>query len=262
MTGRYDRMRWGLILALMLISVSVTQAATITVGADGGDYTSIQKAVDAADPGDTINVESGKYYEKVVVDKRLTLRGVDTGEGLPTLSAVGIGSAITLTADETRLERFIIKNASVGKAGVYVKSDKNTIKGNYVISNKWYGMHFEGSSNNTVVGNTVRSNRYGIWLDAESNDNEIIRNELLDNENYNATDAGVNRWNENVYGDFDERDSIYKIPGGGSNIDEDPRAPEPTPTVPPAEPITITIKITIPAPVIAMTLIAAAAGGL
>jgi hypothetical protein len=41
------------------------------------EFTTIQQAVNAADPGDTIRVCFGFYNEQVTVNKRLTIRGVD-----------------------------------------------------------------------------------------------------------------------------------------------------------------------------------------
>jgi hypothetical protein len=49
-------------------------AATITVRQDGsGDYTTITDAVAAADPGDTINVGPGTFYEEIWVEKWLNI---------------------------------------------------------------------------------------------------------------------------------------------------------------------------------------------
>jgi nitrous oxidase accessory protein NosD len=58
-------------------------AAQIFVDDDHGQcpnaqYTSIQTAVTAASPGDTVNVCSGTYPEQVVINKKLTVQGYET----------------------------------------------------------------------------------------------------------------------------------------------------------------------------------------
>lgn len=69
-------------LALIVLLFPTSLAATISVPAD---YTSIQAAIDAAQDGDVIEVQSGIYYENVNVDKPLTLRGLR----MPTVDAEG-----------------------------------------------------------------------------------------------------------------------------------------------------------------------------
>lgn len=69
------------ILVILLI-VGFTQAHE-TVCPNGCDSTSIQAAVYAAHPNDTIDVYSGTYNESVVLTKDVTFRGIDTGSGEP-----------------------------------------------------------------------------------------------------------------------------------------------------------------------------------
>lgn len=69
------------ILAILLIA-GFTQAHE-TVCSSGCESTSIQAAVYAAHPNDTIDVYSGTYNESVVLTKDVTFRGIDTGSGEP-----------------------------------------------------------------------------------------------------------------------------------------------------------------------------------
>ncbi|MDY6965908.1 MAG: NosD domain-containing protein, partial [Halobacteriota archaeon] len=78
---------WLLVVSMFVGVVPVAAATTWTVDDSGGaDFTKIQDAVNAASAGDTIIVYSGTYYENVIVDKQLTLRGVDTGSGMPEIN--------------------------------------------------------------------------------------------------------------------------------------------------------------------------------
>ena len=58
-------------------------AAEHTVAPSGAEYATIQEAVDWVPAGDTILVESGTYSGTVILNKRITLQGVDSGGGLP-----------------------------------------------------------------------------------------------------------------------------------------------------------------------------------
>lgn len=63
-------------LSIALAGEADAQKKTdIVVGPRGGDYKTIQEAVDAAEPGSTIKVLRGTYKEEVVIPKDLTLEG-------------------------------------------------------------------------------------------------------------------------------------------------------------------------------------------
>jgi pectin methylesterase-like acyl-CoA thioesterase len=61
----------------MLISVGSVSAATYNVP---GDYSTIQAAINAANPGDTINVSAGTYTENVDVNESVNLVGAGAGD--------------------------------------------------------------------------------------------------------------------------------------------------------------------------------------
>jgi len=72
---------WGLLWILnpaqQAAAASAAPAAIrcVTPGGTGGCYTTIQAAVNAANPGDTVRVAQGVYIENVVVNKSITLEG-------------------------------------------------------------------------------------------------------------------------------------------------------------------------------------------
>ena len=81
----------ALIIGITFTLLAPVQAATITVCPSGCEYASIQAAISNANPKDVIEVHSGTYYENVIIDKPITLRGVDTGRGRPIVDGNGVG---------------------------------------------------------------------------------------------------------------------------------------------------------------------------
>ena len=148
-----------------------------------GNYTSIQDAINESTAGDTIQVQSGTYYEHVVVNKRLTLQGTDTGSGLPVIDGNASGSAIALSANNCTLQDFVAMSS--GQSGIIVASSYNTVLGN-TATGSGYGIVLSSSSNgNTVSGNTATGNtNYGIYL-SSSTGNTITGNIA------NGSDTGI-----------------------------------------------------------------------
>lgn len=59
----------ALFVLFLIIQSSISSGQVITVAKNGGDYTTIQAAVNAAMPGNTIEVYPGTYHEAVVINK-------------------------------------------------------------------------------------------------------------------------------------------------------------------------------------------------
>ncbi|MCK5109408.1 MAG: right-handed parallel beta-helix repeat-containing protein, partial [Methanosarcinales archaeon] len=182
----------------------------------GTDYTTIQDAINDADIGDEIHVDSGTYHENVVVNKQLTLRGIDTGAGMPVVDAGSNGDVIAISANGCLLDGFTATNSGLVEedAGIEVTSSNNVIRNNAVSNNK-AGISLESSSNNILSTNIVSSNSYpGICL--TSSDNNILstntvnlnayygielylssNNTVIDNIANSNTRYGIFVWNSN-----------------------------------------------------------------
>jgi hypothetical protein len=65
---------YAALLGSLALAASAS-AATKTVCASGCPFQQIQPAIDAATPGTVITIGTGKYFENLVVDKSVTLRG-------------------------------------------------------------------------------------------------------------------------------------------------------------------------------------------
>jgi parallel beta-helix repeat protein len=66
----------GTIVERLTIKQISYNGNTFYVGGDGlGNYTTIQGAINDANTGDTVFVYNGTYYENIIVDKQITLKG-------------------------------------------------------------------------------------------------------------------------------------------------------------------------------------------
>ena len=91
---------------------------------------SIQEAIDAASPGDIIQISPGVYNESINITKSLILRGV-MGEDRPILNSGGHFSVVSILADNTGLEGLNLTGADNGTmSGIRVMSRNNIIANN------------------------------------------------------------------------------------------------------------------------------------
>lgn len=144
---------------------------------------SIQDAIYKSQPGDIIEIESGTYFESVVVTKPLVIRGVDTGSGIPTINAKGKGSAIALLADGVSLEDLNFQGASGwDEAGILMKSNGCTVLNCTSSNNVAIGIYLVGGSNNILINNQAFNCNFGIALNLSSN-NTLRNNTMQGNMN-------------------------------------------------------------------------------
>jgi parallel beta-helix repeat protein len=170
------------VVALSLL-VGVVSATTWTVDDSGSaDFTRIQDAINASNPGDTLEVRSGTYYENVNIDKQLTLIGVDTSGGMPVVDGES-GNAIIFSAEGITLDGFeVINKGSLSCVTLYYSSN-NMIVNNIVftVGNGYCGFWLYNSNNNMFINNKISNMGTGIYLDDYSNNNTLIDNTASSN---------------------------------------------------------------------------------
>ena len=157
------------------------------------DYPTIQAAVDAASPGDTIIVRDGTYTENVVVNKdHLTIES-ENGADSTTVQAANHDHVFEVTADYVNISGFTTKGASgYPSAGIYLSgSDSDNVEhcniSNNNVSNSRYAVYLHSSSNNTISGNIASNNGWGIFLESGSNNQ-------LTNNTANSNEIGILLW--------------------------------------------------------------------
>lgn len=120
----------------------------------------IAPAIARAAAGDTIKVARGHYRERLLIDKPLTLTGIDR----PTLDGGGTGDVIRIKSPDVTIAGFIIRNSgsdlTAQNAGIYIepRSDRAVIRDN-VINYTLFGMWIEKVQNVRVIGNTITGMR-------------------------------------------------------------------------------------------------------
>ena len=124
---------------ILLVSIATLSFGVHTARTDTStlivpdDYPSIQEAVNAANPGDTVYVRAGTYYEHVVVDEPISLVGED--RSTTKIDGSGIGTVVNVTADDTNISGFTIQN---GEKGLDLNSNGNNVSSNALAFNGAY----------------------------------------------------------------------------------------------------------------------------
>lgn len=150
------KIQW-IILLLILAGFSVSALATERVVRPGE---LISGAIRAASPGDVILVRKGYYVDHVVIDKPVTLRGVNR----PTISGNGDGDVIRVKAQHVVIEGFIIRDSgsdlTAQNAGVYVEPGAHAavIRHNELTYNL-FGLWIQEANEVTVEGNVITGKR-------------------------------------------------------------------------------------------------------
>lgn len=146
----HDLLRAGVLTACLAFSAAAARSAVITV--QPGQ--SIAAAIRTAQPGDTVQVARGFYAEHLLIDKPITLQGVDR----PTISAQGSGDVIRVRSADVRIQGFIVRDSGVDLGA------QNS------------GIFFEPGSDRALVSDcALVYNLFGVWLE-QSRDARVQRN--------------------------------------------------------------------------------------
>jgi parallel beta-helix repeat protein len=148
----------GLIAVLVVgIDTGVASAKTWHVDDDFADYpaanfSSIQDAIDAADPRDIIFVYNGTY-EYLIVNKSLRLisKSIDS-----VIDGAWYRDCVKITSPDVSIDGFTIKGSAEDASAIIVMANNSAIVNN-TISESGYGIYVK-SSNNTIRDNNVTSN--------------------------------------------------------------------------------------------------------
>ncbi|MFM9435646.1 nitrous oxidase accessory protein [Janthinobacterium sp. CG_23.3] len=143
--------------AVLALWLGAGAGAAVLLVKPGG---SIAAAIAAARPGDTVRVARGVYAGHLLIDKALTLEGLER----PTISGRGSGDVIRVRAADVSIRGFVIRDSGsdlgAQNAGVYVEpgSDRALVRDCALVYNL-FGVWLENLKDARVVGNTITGKR-------------------------------------------------------------------------------------------------------
>ncbi|MCE1249584.1 MAG: nitrous oxide reductase family maturation protein NosD, partial [Comamonadaceae bacterium] len=150
--------------ALVLLCAGAVQAATLNVR-PGDD---LAAAVRRAQPGDVLEIARGKYQANLLIDKPLTLRGIDR----PTVSGGNQGDTIRVTVPDVVIEGLIVSdsgdNLKDQNAGIYL---------------------YPGAHRAIVRHCDLTYNLFGLWIE-KANDVRIEHNTITGKREYDSPQRG------------------------------------------------------------------------
>jgi parallel beta-helix repeat protein len=210
----------------------------VYVGGSGlGNYSSIQAAVNNVTVNGSIFVYNGTYHERLIIEKSLVLTGenknntiIDGGENQ---------FVVILLADHITLSGFMITHSEkkFPFAGIYVRSDYNTISNN-ILTDNFYGMQLGYSAGyNLITDNTIFHNgRCGVYFNHSSNNRfigNIVNNHPVNGfglfEFSNSNTITNNTFSENQYSGVNIRESYDNVVVGNTFIQDNNGLHKPSP---------------------------------
>ncbi|MBI5453812.1 MAG: right-handed parallel beta-helix repeat-containing protein [Deltaproteobacteria bacterium] len=193
-------------------------------------YKTIQEAIEAAGPGDTVLVNEGVYTENLSIRKPLKLKAVKGPELTVIRAAVKEEPAILVSGTEgvvisgfaakgSLSSGITLKNVTnsevsgnVADENVYgialYDSSENSVTGNAADRNEYYGIYLEKSHHNTIEGNNANRN-YDKGLFISYSNSNVIRENTANLNTWN----GLTLWssNDNVIVDNTTLRNMYGI---------------------------------------------------
>ena len=157
----------GGLLLLSALIVGMPEADAVGAGeiynTDQDSYhTSIQAAVNAANPGDNIEVGIGTYYENVDIDKPLTLMGAGPDDTV--IDGSGGGNVVLITADYVVFTGFTVTNSGTVNSGIILNYADHCavtmVRSNY----NYLGISMYYSNYCMISYNHVTDNLLGIYM--------------------------------------------------------------------------------------------------
>ncbi|MBX9836561.1 MAG: nitrous oxide reductase family maturation protein NosD [Burkholderiaceae bacterium] len=154
MTPVFLRLAGLVLLGLALMQPVVAATVTVQPGQN------IQAAIAAAAAGDVVQVQRGFYRANLLIDKALTLRGIDR----PTLSGGMVGDTIRVTAPDVVIEGLIVRDSGSNlrdqNSGIYLYPGAHrAVVQNCDLTYNLFGLWIEKVTDARIEGNLITGKR-------------------------------------------------------------------------------------------------------
>lgn len=177
------------ITALIVIASVLTANAELieadyTVSPDG-PISSISHAIDLAQDGDTILVGNGVYKERIVIDKSISLIGIDK----PIIDGQGKGTIVLIKAPKCTIKGFIVRGSGTSltteDSGIVLDSAPDSVISNNQLKDVLFGIYLKNSprtiiSDNKITGKDLplpqRGDGIRLWYSSKA---KILNNHII-----------------------------------------------------------------------------------
>jgi parallel beta-helix repeat protein len=188
-------------------------------GSGGGNYTTIQEAIDDSTAGDTVFVydNSSPYAENIRINKQISV----IGENKDTTIINGISGqdhAVRMASKNSEIAGFTIIGAAGDQDGitVYPLMEEITIQDN-IIKDSSYGIFLQATSTRiTITDNTISNNEFEGILLQESDRNIISENTITENDGFGIALETISNQNEILDNTIENNFAGINIAGGSS----------------------------------------------
>jgi parallel beta-helix repeat protein len=159
------------------------------------NFSTIQGAIDNASAGTVIYVLNGTYNEDVVINKSVSLIGID--RDLTIIRGFRSSHVLSITANNVLVRNFTIMKSgiSLGESGIRLASSGNVINHNNITNeNTDMGIFCYSSNNNVISDNVISGNKNGFYLGLSGNN--VLSGNIISN---NDVGAGLYYSSNNVF---------------------------------------------------------------
>ena len=168
------------------------ESGQIAVNGAVSPHATLAEALAAAAAGDRIELGSGTWPGAIDIAVQVTLTGVDTGGGLPTIDGETSRTAITVSAQGVTLESLHVTTSgakphpfglfqSLSEEGcIVVRANGATIRDSF-LDGCHYGIYVVGAAEATIENNSIEKNTFGGIFIRNSQRVQVVGNSLHTN---------------------------------------------------------------------------------